>query len=67
MTGAPNDVSYKNNTHIPGIHIRYFTKDVAIWSNERVSIVDIEEILLLNVAGLCSVPALKAAVTNTCH
>ena len=52
MTGVPNDVSYENNTHIPGIHIRYFPKDVAIWSNGRVSIVDVEEILLLNVAGL---------------
>ena len=52
MAGAPIDVSYENNTQITGIHIRYFPKDVAIWSNERVSIVDIEEILLLNVTGL---------------
>ena len=28
---APNDVSYKNNTHIPGIFIHYFPKDVAVW------------------------------------
>ena len=29
--GAPNDVSYRNNTHIPGISIHYFPKDVAVW------------------------------------
>ena len=33
------------NTHIPGISLHYFPKDVAIWPNGRVSIVDIEEIL----------------------
>ena len=27
----PNDVSYKNNTHKPGISIYYFPKDVAVW------------------------------------
>ena len=31
MAGAPNDVSYKNNTHIPGIPIHYFQKDAAEW------------------------------------
>ena len=31
VVGAPNDVSYKNNTHIPGISIHYFLKDVAVW------------------------------------
>ena len=34
------------NTHIPGISLHNFPKDVAIWPNGRVSIVDIEEILL---------------------
>ena len=34
------------NTHIPDTSLRYFPKDVAIWPNGRVSIVDIEEILL---------------------
>ena len=52
MAGAPNDVSYKNNTHVPGISIHCFQKDVAVWPNGRVSIVDIEEILLFNVVGL---------------
>ena len=46
VAGAPYDVSYKNNTHITGISIHYFPKDVAVWPNGRVSIVDIEEILL---------------------
>ena len=52
VAGATNDVSYKNNTHVPGISILYFQKDVAVWPNGRVSIVDIEEILLFNVVGL---------------
>ena len=52
MTEAPYDVSYKNNTHIPGISIYYCPKDVAVWPNGRVSIVGIEEILLFNVVGL---------------
>ena len=30
MARAPNDVSYKNNTHIPAISIHYFLKDVAV-------------------------------------
>ena len=30
MAGAPNDVSYKNNTHLSGISIYYFPKDVAV-------------------------------------
>ncbi|RMX39051.1 hypothetical protein pdam_00017603, partial [Pocillopora damicornis] len=41
LAGAPTDVSYKNNTHIP----LYGQKG-------RVSIVDIEDILLFNVVGL---------------
>ena len=52
MAGAPNDVSYKNNTHIPYISIHSFSKDISLWSNGRVSIVDIEKILLFNVVGL---------------
>ena len=52
MAGAPNDVCYKSNTHMPGISIHYFPKDVAAWQNGRVSIVDIEEILLFNVVSL---------------
>ena len=28
--GAPNDVSYNNNTHTVGISIQYFPKDVAV-------------------------------------
>ena len=31
MAGAPNDVSYKNNTHIADIYIHFFPKDVALW------------------------------------
>ena len=52
MAGTPNDVSYKNNTHIPGISILYFPKDVVAWPNGCVSIVNIEEILLFDVVGL---------------
>ena len=39
VAGAPNDVSYKNNTDIPSISIHYF-------------LVVIEEILLFIVIGL---------------
>ena len=28
---ALNDVSYKNNTHRPGIYIYFFLKDEAVW------------------------------------
>ena len=52
VAGAPNDVSYKNNTHIPYISIHSFSKDISLWSNGRVSIVDIEKILPFNVVGL---------------
>ena len=31
VAGAPNDVSYKNNIHMPGISIHYVPKDVAVW------------------------------------
>ena len=31
VAGAPNDVSYKKNTHIPSIFIYYFLMDVAVW------------------------------------
>ena len=31
VAGALNDVSYKNDKHIPGISIQYFPKDVALW------------------------------------
>ena len=31
MAGAPNDVSYENNIHMPGIPIHYVPKDVAVW------------------------------------
>ena len=31
VAGAPNDASSKNNTHIPGISLHYFPKDVAVW------------------------------------
>ena len=37
---------------MPGISIHYFPKDVAAWQNGRVSIIDIEEILLFNVVSL---------------
>ena len=60
-TGAPNNVSYKNDTHMPPVSIHYFTKDVAVWLYERVSIVDIEEILLFNVVGLMLCTGFKDA------
>ena len=31
LAGVPNGVSYKNNTHIPSISLRYFPKDVVAW------------------------------------
>ena len=31
VAGEPNDISYKNNTHIPGSSIHYFSKNVAVW------------------------------------
>ena len=31
MVGEPNDVSFKDDTPIPGISIHYFPKDVALW------------------------------------
>ena len=31
VAGAPNDVSNKNNTHIPSIRTHSFPKDVAVW------------------------------------
>ena len=31
MSGAPNDVSFKDTTRIPGISIYSFPKDVAVW------------------------------------
>ena len=30
VAGAPIDVSYENNTHIPSISIHYFLKDEAV-------------------------------------
>ena len=45
-------ISYNNNTRIAGISIHFFPKDVAEWPNGRVSIFDIQEILLLDVVGL---------------
>ena len=30
LTGTPNDISYKNNTHIPGISVPYVPKDVVV-------------------------------------
>ena len=52
MAGEPNDVSHKNSKHIQGISIHYTPKDVAVWPNGRVSIVDVEESLLFDVVGL---------------
>ena len=31
MAGAPNDVSFKNDTHTLGTSIHYFLKDVPVW------------------------------------
>ena len=31
VAGAPNDASCKNNTHIPGISLHHFPKNVAVW------------------------------------
>ena len=61
--GAPNDVSYKNNKHMPAISIQYFQKDVGVWPYERVSIVDFEEILLFNVVGLM----LRTSFEDACY
>ena len=52
MAGAPDDVSFMSNTHTPSISLHYFPKDVAVWPNGRVSIVDTEEIVLFSVVGI---------------
>ena len=31
VAGAPNDISYTNNIHIPSISVHYFPKDIAVW------------------------------------
>ena len=31
VAGAPNDISYTKNTHIPSIPVHYFPKDIAVW------------------------------------
>ena len=51
-TGALNDVSYKNNTHILSISIRHFPKDEKHDQSGRVSIAVIEDILFFNVINL---------------
>ena len=51
MTEEPNDVSYKNNKHIQRISIQNTSKDVAVWPNGRVSILDVKDSLLLNVVS----------------
>ena len=48
---------------MPAISIHFFTKDVAVWPNERISIVDIEEILLFNVVHLM----LCIGFEDACH
>ena len=55
MAGAPNYVCYKSNTHIPGISIHYFPKDVAAVGCGKMDafrFVDFEESLLFNVVSL---------------
>ena len=61
MARAPNDVSYNNNTFIPGVSIHFFPKDVAVWS--KWTRFDIEEILLINVVGVM----LRAGFENGCY
>ena len=51
MAEEPNDVSYKNNKHIQRISIQKTSKDVAVWPNGRVSILDVKDSLLLNVVS----------------
>ena len=51
MAGEPNDVSYENNKHIQYISMQYTPKDVAVWPNGRVSIVNVGEDLLFNVVS----------------
>ena len=43
MAGVPN-VCYKNNTHILGISIHFFPKNVAVGLNGRILIIVIKEI-----------------------
>ena len=49
--------------HMPAISIQYFQKGVAVWPYERVSIVDVEEILLFNVVGLM----LRTSFEDVCY
>ena len=51
MAGEPS-TSHKNIKNVQGISIHYTPKDVAVWPNGLVSIVDVEGSLLFNVFGL---------------
>ena len=48
---------------MPAISIHFFMKDITVWPNERISIVDIEEILLFNVVHLM----LCIGFEDACH
>ena len=63
---APNDVSYKNNTHIPGIFIHYFPKDVAVWPKWTRSTIDRRhrgDFLLFNIVCLM----LRTGLKDPCY
>ena len=63
MAGTSNDVSYKNNTHKPGISIYYFPKDVAVSPRSSTS----RRFYSSMLSAICLVLALKTSVTNTYH
>ena len=52
VTGAPNGVSYKNNTHTLGTSIHYFPKDVPVWPKWTRFDRCHREILLFKIVGL---------------
>ena len=64
MAEEPNDVSYKNNKHIQRISIQKTSKDVAVWPNGRVSILDVKDSLLLNVVSRLSMRLLRTHTTK---
>ena len=62
---APNNASFKNNTHILGISIQAFPKNIAKVDALRSS--TSRRFYSLMSSALCSLPASKTPVTNTYH
>ena len=66
--GAPNDVSYKNNTYISGISIHYFPKRCScIAKMDAFRSSRSRRFYSSMSSALCSVPASKTPVTDIYH